>query len=90
VATGGVTETRIYSGEVWTDARGLAVVLLPDHVDALPSEFTYELEPDARGVRARIAQELRDHRFAIETDRPHAKVRWRVLATAIDRSRRRS
>jgi hypothetical protein len=89
MATEGVTETWIYGGEVWTDARGQAIVLLPDHVHALSSAFSYELEPDAPDVRACVALELRDHRFTIETDRPHAKVRWRVLATGIDRRRRR-
>ena len=86
MTTEGVAETRIYSGETWTDAHGQATVLLPDHVDALRSTLQYELEPVDPGVNARVARELHDHRFTIATDKPHAKVNWRVLATRIDRS----
>ena len=53
MTTEGVAETRIYSGETWTDARGQATVLLPEHVDSLPSPFEYELEPDDPCVHAR-------------------------------------
>ena len=84
MSTEGVAETRIYSGETWTDARGQATVLLPEHVDSLPSPFEYELEPDDPCVHAKVARELRDHRFTIETDKPHAKVSWRLLAKRIE------
>ena len=86
MTTEGVAETSIYSGETWTDARGQATVLLPHHVDALRSTLEYELEPVDLSLNARIARQLHDHRFTIETDEPHAKVNWRVLATRIDRS----
>jgi hypothetical protein len=79
MTTGGVAETRIYSGEVWTDARGQAIVVLPDHVDASQSSLTYELTSD-RPSSARVASELRDHRFTIRSDEPHSKVGWRVIA----------
>ena len=89
VTTEGVAETRIYSGETWTDARGQATVLLPHHVDALRSTLEYELKLNDPGVNARVARQLHEHRFTIETDEPHVKVNWRVLATRLDPSRRR-
>jgi hypothetical protein len=39
---------------------------------------TYELHPFTPGVTAKVAAELMDGRFTIETDEPHVKVAWRV------------
>src|SRR3954451_17838052 len=59
VTNEGVAETRIYSGEIWTDAYGQATVLLPHHVDAHPSTLEYELEPVDPCVNARrVAGEI--------------------------------
>jgi hypothetical protein len=68
-----------YSGEVWTDARGYATVVLPTSVGQLHASLEYELRPFAHGIAAAIAAELVDGRFTIATDQPHVKVAWRVL-----------
>jgi hypothetical protein len=68
----------MWSGEVWTDARGYATVSLPRSVGRLHGDLEFELRPATRGVSARVAAQLVDGRFAIETDEPHVKVAWRV------------
>ncbi len=67
-----------FSGEVWTDARGYAVVALPHSAGRLHGNLAYELRPLTDGVAAEIAAELMDGRFTIATDEPHVKVAWRV------------
>jgi hypothetical protein len=69
-----------YSGEVWTDGDGRAVVVLPPFVRAHRAGFEYELTPLASRSSAVIAQEIEDGRFTIATDAPHVKVAWRVTA----------
>ena len=67
-----------FSGEVWTDARGCATVALPRSWGQMHANATYELRPFTPGVTAKVAAELIDGRFTIETDEPHVKVAWRV------------
>jgi hypothetical protein len=73
-----VREPWSYSGEVWTDAEGLAVVVLPAFVRAHRAGFDYQLTALESGAEARIAEEIADGRFSVATDRPHVKVAWRV------------
>jgi hypothetical protein len=72
----------VYSGEVWTDARGFATVAVPGGGQHLKKSFEYELRPFTRGVNASIAAELIDGRFTIETNEPHVKVAWRIRGPA--------
>jgi len=67
-----------FRGEVWTDARGYAIVTMPRAAGRLHAGLDYELRPVAPGVTATIAAELSDGRFSIATDEPHVKVAWRV------------
>jgi hypothetical protein len=73
-----VPEGWSYSGEVWTDADGSAVVALPAFVRLHRDGFDYELTPIGPGGAARVAEEVHDDRFTIETDEPHTKVAWRI------------
>lgn len=82
-----------YSGEVWTDADGRSVVLLPPFVRTHRAGFEYELAPIDPDRSARIAEEIADDRFTIVTDTPHVKVAWRVTALRagdLDSDRERS
>lgn len=69
-----------YTGEVWTDGEGRAVVVLPTFVSAHRAGFDYELTPISSLCSAVIAEELVDGRFWIATDQPHVKVAWRLTA----------
>lgn len=75
---GKLRESWSYSGEVWTDDAGRAVVVLPPVVRVHRHGFEYELEPFGARCVATVAQEVVDDRFAIATDRPHVKVAWRL------------
>lgn len=69
-----------YSGEVWTDGGGRAVVVLPPFVRTHRAGFEYELTPIGSECSAVVAKEIEDERFTIATDEPHVKVAWRVTA----------
>ena len=79
-------ESWSYSGEVWTDADGRAVVVLPPFVRAHRAGFEYELTPVGAPSAAAVAEEIVDDRFTIATDDPHVKVAWRVTALREKRS----
>ena len=72
-----------FGGEVWTDARGYATVTLPREAGGMHANPAYELRPSTEGLTAEITAELMDGRFTIETDQPHVKVAWRVVAPRI-------
>ena len=69
-----------FSGEIWTDARGQATVVLPPNGQGLDRGLDCELELLVGGGKARAAPGLSDRSFVIETDEPHAKVAWRLFA----------
>ena len=69
-----------YTGEVWTDAEGRAVVVLPPFVRTHRAGFEYELTPIGTDCRAFIVDEIAEESFTIATDEPHVKVAWRVTA----------
>ena len=73
-------ESWSYSGEVWTDGGGRAVVVLPPLVRAHRAGFDYELTPVGAHCSAVVAEEILDEQFTIATDEPHVKVAWRVTA----------
>ena len=77
-------EAWSYSGEVWTDDAGRAVVVMPAFVRVHRAGFEYELTPIGASCSAVVAEELADDRFAIATDEPHVKVAWRVTALRAD------
>jgi len=70
----------VYSGEVWTDGDGHAVVVLPRFVRVHQAGFEYELTPVGSRSPAVVADEIVDDRFTIATEEPHVKVAWRVTA----------
>ena len=69
-----------YCGEIWTDGRGLAVVVLPAEAGALRPPLAYTLEPSEPLVAAIVTAELKDGQFAIKTNEPHVKVAWRIVS----------
>ena len=67
-----------FHGEVWTDARGQAIVSLPRDAYPPQAELEYALQPIDGASGVRVTAELRDGRFTIATDEPHVKVAWRI------------
>jgi hypothetical protein len=75
----------VYSGNVTTDASGLAIVQLPAWFDQINTDFRYQLTIiGTRGWNARVSQEIHDNQFTIETDQPNVQVSWQVTARRND------
>ena len=75
---------NIYNGNIITDARGLATVLLPDYFTALNRDFRYQLTVIGRFAQAIVAREIKNNRFVIRTSRPHTRVSWQVTGIRED------
>jgi hypothetical protein len=75
---------NVYNGNVTTDAKGEAVVTLPDYFEALNQEFCYQLTVMGQFAQAIVADEIRDSRFMIKSDRPRVKVSWQVTGIRKD------
>lgn len=69
-------EHAILGGEIWTDERGSALVILPDHLHGRELEYEYQLEADDS---ANARAELADGRLTITSAAPHLKIAWRLV-----------
>lgn len=76
--------TSQYSGNVITGPDGFAVVKLPEYVEALNSDFRYNLTVIGQFAQAIVASELEGGSFTIQTDRPNVKVSWLVIGVRQD------
>ncbi|HET9493721.1 MAG TPA: hypothetical protein VFR15_05780 [Chloroflexia bacterium] len=75
----------VYNGNATTDAKGGAVVTLPDYVEALNKDFRYQLTiMGEQFAQARIARKIKDNRFTIKTDKPNIEVSWQVTGVRKD------
>jgi hypothetical protein len=75
---------NIYNGNVTTNERGLATIVLPDYFEALNGDFRYQLTVIGQFAQAMVAKEIRNGRFTIETNRPKVKVSWQVTGVRHD------
>jgi hypothetical protein len=74
----------MYTGNVTTDAHGDAVVQLPAWFQALNRDFRYQLTVIGQFAQAIVAQEIRNNRFTIKTDKAKVKVSWQVTGVRHD------
>jgi len=75
---------NIYNGTVTTDALGNAVVTMPEWFEALNRDFRYQLTVIGQFAQVVVSNEIADHRFAIQTDKPNVKVSWQVTGVRHD------
>ena len=75
---------NVYNGNVVTDAKGEAVITLPDYFQALNRDFRYQLTPIGQFAQAIVAKEVDNNRFVIQTDKPGVKVSWQVTGIRQD------
>jgi hypothetical protein len=75
---------NMYTGNVTTDAHGDAVVELPAWFQALNRDFRYQLTVIGQFAQAIVAQEIRNNRFTIRTDKAKVKVSWQVTGVRHD------
>jgi hypothetical protein len=75
---------NVYNGNVTTDARGVATVILPAYVEALNHDFRYQLTVIGQFAQAIVATKIQNNQFTIRTSRPHVEVSWQVTGTRQD------
>jgi len=75
---------NVYNGNVVTNANGEAKVDLPDYFDALNQDFRYQLTVLGQFAQVIVAEEIRDNRFVIKTDKPNVRVSWQVTGIRKD------
>jgi hypothetical protein len=75
---------NIYNGNVTTDARGNAVIALPDWFEALNRDFRYQLTVLGQFAQAIVSSKVANHRFSIKTDKPNVEVSWQVTGIRQD------
>ncbi|MGO9650406.1 MAG: hypothetical protein ACLPOO_20430 [Terriglobales bacterium] len=74
----------VYNGNVVTNKRGVAVVVLPDYFEALNRDFRYQLTVIGQFAQAMVAKEIRNGRFMIRTSKPGVKISWQVTGIRQD------
>jgi hypothetical protein len=75
---------NIYDGVVTLDAKGEAVVKLPDWFGALNRDFRYQLTCIGGSAPVYIAEEIADNQFTIAGGNPGLKVSWQVTGIRQD------
>jgi len=75
---------NVYNGNITTDSRGLATVVLPEYFEALNRDFRYQLTVIGQFAQAIVKQEIRSNSFTIRTSKPLVKVSWQVTGIRHD------
>lgn len=80
---------NVYSGNITTNAKGYATVVLPDYFAEINKDFRYQLTIVDDGeqndfVMAKVVSKIRENRFTVRTSRPNIEVSWRVEARRND------
>lgn len=75
---------NVYNGNITTNGRGVATVILPDYFEALNRDFRYQLTVIGQFAQAIVFQEVRHNRFTIKTSKPGVKVSWQVTGIRHD------
>ncbi len=75
---------NIYNGNVITDVRGKATVVLPEYFEALNEDFRYQLTVIGQTSVATVEREIENNTFTIRTDKPEVKVSWQVTGRRQD------
>ncbi len=75
---------NIYNGNITTDAKGFAMVTLPDYFDALNREFRYQLTVMGTFAQAIIKEKIAGNKFVIQTNQPNVEVSWQVTGVRKD------
>jgi hypothetical protein len=73
-----------YSGNIVTDAKGKAIVKLPDYYEAINKDPRYQLTVVGTFAQAIISQEIKNNQFEISTSIPNVKVSWEVKSIRND------
>lgn len=80
----------VYSGNVTTDARGEAVVQLPDYFEAINKDLRYQLTVIGQFAQAIVTSKVKNNQFSIRTDKGGVEVSWQVSGVRNDIRARRN
>ena len=75
---------NVYSGNIITDAKGDAVVTLPEWFEVLNRDLRYQLTVIGTFAQAIVAQKVKQNRFTIKTNIPTVEVSWQVTGVRSD------
>ncbi len=75
---------NVYNGNVVTNRRGVATVILPDYFEALNRDFRYQLTVIGQFAQAIVATKIGNNCFVIRTSKPHVEVSWQVTGIRHD------
>ena len=75
---------NVYDGNVSTDADENASVELPGYFEALNRDFRYQLTVIGEFAQAVVAEEVRDNRFRMKTDKPNVRLSWQITGIRQD------
>ncbi|HTX75748.1 MAG TPA: hypothetical protein VMD29_06045 [Terracidiphilus sp.] len=75
---------NVYNGNIVTDKRGYATVVLPEYFEALNRDFRYQLTVMGQFAQAIVAHKVDHNRFVIRTSKPNVEVSWQVTGIRQD------
>jgi hypothetical protein len=75
---------NVYNGNVTTDAKGFAVVKMPDWFEALNSDYRYQLTTMGQFAQAMVSKKIANGQFTIQTDKPNVEVSWQITGIRQD------
>ena len=74
----------VYSGNVTTDADGIANVTLPAYFEALNTDPRYQLTVLGQFAQAIVSKKVSGNQFQIKTNQPNVEVSWQVTGVRHD------
>jgi hypothetical protein len=75
---------NIYSGNIVTNAKGEAVVTLPEWFETLNRDLRYQLTVIGTFAQAIVTEKVNHNRFTIRTNAPNVEVSWQVTGVRSD------
>lgn len=76
---------NVYSGNITTDANGIATVNLPDYFIAANKDFRYQLTCIGVFAQAIVKDEISNNSFVVQTDKANVKLSWQVTSVRNDK-----
>lgn len=75
---------NVYSGNIKTDAEGIAIVQLPEYFESLNRDFRYQLTVMGSFAQAIIKEKISNNQFVVATSEPNIEVSWQVTGVRKD------
>jgi len=76
---------NVYSGNITTDADGLAVITLPGYFAEINKDFRYQLTCIGVFTQAIVKEKISGNSFTIQTEKANVEVSWQITAVRNDK-----